>query len=228
MTFERKLSLPFPNRSAAGRLLGEDLRALAGRSDIVVLALPRGGVPVAAEIAEVLDAPLFVFVVRKLGVPGHKELAMGAITSGGKRLINRAVTTTLHIPEDMVDRVAWEETVERMRRERLYGRGREMPELNDKIVIIVDDGIATGSTMMLAVQALREQQPGRIVVAVPVAPAEVVSQLSSVADEVICLAEPQPFVAVGAWYEDFHELSDQEVCTILDRVLERQPELKSA
>ncbi|HLW54552.1 MAG TPA: phosphoribosyltransferase [Candidatus Angelobacter sp.] len=220
--------MPFPNRSAAGRLLGEDLRALAGRSDIVVLALPRGGVPVAAEIAEVLDAPLFVFVVRKLGVPGHKELAMGAITSGGKRLINRAVTTTLHIPEDMVDRVAWEETVERMRRERLYGRGREMPELNDKIVIIVDDGIATGSTMMLAVQALREQQPGRIVVAVPVAPAEVVSQLSSVADEVICLAEPQPFVAVGAWYEDFHELSDQEVCTILDRVLERQPELKSA
>lgn len=227
MTLEN-VSLPFKNRTEAGRLLGEELGSLAGRKDTVVLALPRGGVPVAAEIAQILDAPLFVFVVRKLGVPGHRELAMGAITSGGKRLINRAVTSTLHIPEETIESVAWEENIERTRREKLYGRGRSMPDLKDKIVIVVDDGIATGSTMMLAVQSLREQQPGRIVVAVPVSPAEVVSQLEALADEVICLAEPEPFVAVGAWYEDFHEVSDREVCAILDRMCERHTELQSA
>jgi putative phosphoribosyl transferase len=228
MTFETNVSLPFRDRREAGRLLGEQLKSLAGRPDTVVLALPRGGVPVAAEVAEALESPLFVFVVRKLGVPGHEEVAMGAITSGGKRLVNRAITSTLQIPEDVIESISWRETLERIRRERLYGRGRSMPDLKDKIVIVVDDGIATGSTMMLVVQVLREQQPGRIVVAVPVAPAEVVSQISSVADEVICLAEPQALIAVGACYVDFHEVSDKEVCATLDGVVERRLELESA
>jgi putative phosphoribosyl transferase len=229
MTFlDNTLTLPFRDRKEAGRRLGKALMSLAGRRDTVILALPRGGVPVAAEIARSLDAPLVVLVVPKLGVPGRNELARGAITHGGKRLINRAVTGTLEVPEETIDAVAWEERLELRRRERLYARGREMPELKDKILILVDDGIATGSSMLLAVQELREHQPGRIVVAVPVGPAEVVSQLEGHADEVICLAEPEPFIAVGAWYRDFRQVSDDEVCAILDRVLERKSELKTA
>ncbi len=221
-------NLPFRDRREAGRILGNRLQWLAGRRDTIVLALPRGGVPVGAEIAVHISAPLFVYDVRKLGVPGHEELAMGAITSGGKRLINRAVTGALHISENAIEAVARREMEELCRRDRLYGRGRRLPELKEKIVILVDDGIATGSTMMLAVQALREQGAGRILVAVPVASAPVISQLHRLADDVVCLAEPEPFVAVGQWYEDFRQVTDHEVCSILDRLFARTPELQSA
>jgi putative phosphoribosyl transferase len=228
MTVKERVSLPFRDRTEAGRLLSIELRLYAGRQDTMVFALPRGGVPVAAEIAEALRAPLFVFVVRKLGVPGHEELAMGAITSGGKRLINRAVTSSMHIPESDIDRVAWQETRELLRRERLYSRGRKMPDVKDKIIVLVDDGIATGSTMMLAVQALHAQGAGRIVVAVPVAPPGAVAQLGDLAEEVVCLAEPVPFRAVGQWYQDFSQVEDHEVCCTLDRLFERSTALQSA
>lgn len=228
MTTNPIVRLPFRDRSEAGRLLAERLRLYAGRPDTIVFALPRGGVPVAAEIAEKLAAPLFVFVVRKLGVPGREELAMGAITSGGKRLINRDVTTALNIPESEVELVAWQETRELLRRERLYSRGQPMPEVTNKIVILVDDGIATGSSMVLAVQALRDREAGRIVVAVPVAPTGVASQLGCLADEVVCLAMPEPYAAVGQWYQDFAQVTDHEVCRTLDRLIERMPELQPA
>ena len=228
MTINESFTLPFRDRTEAGRILAMRLRAYARRPDTIVFALPRGGVPVAAEIAESLGAPLFVFAVRKLGVPGHSELAMGAITSGGKRLIDRAVTGALHIPERDIEEVAWHEARELLRRERLYCRGRQMPDVKDKIIILVDDGIATGSSMMLAVQALREQGAGLIVVAVPVAPAGAVSQLSHLADEVVCPAQPEPFAAVGQWYEDFSQVEDHEVCRTLDRLIERAPVLRSA
>lgn len=229
MTFlQNSVNLPFADRRQSGRLLGRALKSLTARNDTIVLALPRGGVPVAAEVARAIDAPMFVFVVRKLGVPGQKELGMGAVTSGGRTLINRAVTGTLKITPEVIDSVIWREKIELERREHLYSRGVKMPDLKDKIVILVDDGIATGSTMMLAVQAVKAQKPGRIVVAVPVAPAAAVSQLEMQADEVICLAEPEPFVAVGAWYKDFSEVSDREVCTILDDMLERKAELEIA
>jgi len=228
MTIDPTVSLPFRDRIEAGRLLGARLRAYAGRAGTIVFALPRGGVPVAAEVAEALRAPLFVFVVRKLGVPGQEELAMGAITSGGKRLINRAVTSKLNIPEREIDEVAWRETAELLRREKLYSRGRRVPEVKNKTVILTDDGIATGSSMVLAVQALREQGAGRIVVAVPVAPADAILQLRRVADEVVCLAVPEPFVAVGQWYQDFAQVTDHEVCSTLDLLIARTPELRSA
>jgi len=153
---------------------------------------------------------------------------MGAITSGGKRLINRAVTSALNITEGEIDQVAWRETRELQRRERLYSRGQPMPEVKGKIVILVDDGIATGSTVVLAVQALREQEAGRIVVAVPVAPAGGVSQLGGLADEVICLAVPETFTAIGQWYRDFAQVKDHEVCRTLDRLSERTHELQPA
>ena len=227
MTIKQSLSLPFRDRAEAGRLLSTSLLSYADRRNAMVFALPRGGVPVAAEIAQTLRVSLFVFVVRKLGVPGHEELAMGAITSG-KRIINRDVTNAEHIPESDIDRVAWQETRELLRRERLYCRGRKMPNVKDKIIILVDDGIATGSTMMLAVQALREQGAARIVVAVPVAPTGTVAQLSALAEEVVCLAEPIPFQSVGQWYQDFSQVEDHEVCCTLDRLFERPTELQSA
>jgi predicted phosphoribosyltransferase len=167
-------------------------------------------------------------VVRKLGVPGHPELAMGAITTGGKRLINRTVTQTLNIPESDIEEVARQETRELERRERLYCRGCQLPQVKDKIVILVDDGIATGSSMMVAVQSLREQAAGRVVVGVPVAPHIAVSQLSPLADEVVCLAQPEPFAAVGQWYRDFSQVEDHEVCRTLDRLIERAPEARAA
>jgi putative phosphoribosyl transferase len=228
MTIPQKVGLPFGDRAEAGRRLAASLLAYAGRKDTIVLALPRGGVTVAAEVAETLGAPLFVFLVRKLRVPGHEELAMGAIASGGKRLVNRAVTSSLHITESELNEAAWRETQELVRRERLYARGRRVPDLRKKIVILVDDGIATGSSMILAVQALREQGAGRVVVAVPVAPSGAVSQLGCMADEVVCLAEPEPFGAVGQWYQDFSQVTDHEVCRKLDQSLERVPRLQSA
>jgi putative phosphoribosyl transferase len=224
----RNFSLPFSDRTEAGRILANELRTYAGRRDTIIFALPRGGMPVAAEIAEKLHLPLFVFVVRKLGVPGQPELAMGAITSGGKRLMNRAVTNSIGITEDDIEEVARHETRELQRREQLYNRGRQKPDVKNKIIILVDDGVATGSTMMLAVQALREQGASRVVVAVPVAPASAVSQLSSLAHEVVCLAEPEPFDAVGEWYNDFSQVEDNEVCRTLDLLAARTPELQLA
>jgi putative phosphoribosyl transferase len=228
MTINSIVSLPFRDRTEAGRLLAARLRLYAGRSDTMIFALPRGGVPVAAEVAETLRVPLVVFVVRKLGVPGQEELAMGAITSGGKRLINRVLTSELNIPESQIDQVVWHETRELLRRERLYSRGQPMPDIKDEVVILVDDGIATGSSMVLAVQVLREQEAGRIVVAVPVAPTGVVSQLGCLADEVVCLATPEPFAAVGQWYQDFAQVTDHEICRTLDHLIERTPELQAA
>jgi predicted phosphoribosyltransferase len=171
---------------------------------------------VGAEIAKALQVPLMVFMVRKLGVPGHEELAMGALTSGGTHLLNHGVIEKLRITESTIQNVIHRETQELARREKLYCRGQEAPALRDMVVIITDDGIATGSTMFLAVEALRKHAAAYIVVAVPVAPAAAISQLRGVADQVLCLAEPEPFAAVGQWYRDFGQVTDREVCQILD------------
>jgi predicted phosphoribosyltransferase len=191
--------LPFPDRIAAGKVLAQRLRAFAGRRDVIVCALPRGGVPVGAEIARAVAAPLTVFVVRKLGVPGHEELAMGALTTGDMRLLNRGVVEKLGITESTIQSVIYRESQELARREKLYCRGQASPDFKEKVVILTDDGVATGSTMFLAVEALRQRGAAYIIVAVPVAPAEAISQLRGVADQVICLAEPEPFAAVGEW-----------------------------
>jgi predicted phosphoribosyltransferase len=183
---------------------------------------------VAAEIAIDLNAPLAVLVVRKLRVPGYQELAMGAVATGGKRFINRTIVAPLHITEAEVESAVQQELREVSHRERLYCRGQEMPVLKDKAVILIDDGVATGSTMMLAAQVVRDQGAARIVIAVPVAPAQKVAWLHHVADEVVCLATPEPFGAVGHWYEDFHQVDDHEVCRILDDVLERTRMQQSA
>jgi predicted phosphoribosyltransferase len=221
------MSVPFEDRSAAGKELAANLRAFAGRPDAIVCALPRGGVPVGAEIARALNASLTVFLVRKLGVPGHEELAMGALTTGGLRLLNRGVIEKLRIADSDIESVVYRETQELIRREKLYCRGQGSPDFKGKVVIITDDGIATGSTMFLAVEALRKRGAAYIVVGVPVAPAAAISQLRGVADQVICLAEPEPFAAVGEWYRDFRQVTDREVCQILD-TLPGQYEAKSA
>jgi putative phosphoribosyl transferase len=223
------LTLPFQDRSQAGQIMARKLHAFAERPDVVVCALPRGGVPVGAEIAKALDVPLTVFMVRKLGVPGHEELAMGAVTSGGMRLINSGVVETLGIPESLIQSVVYREMQELARREKLYCRGQKIPEVKGKVVILTDDGIATGSTMFLAVEALRRKGVAYIIVAVPVAPAEAISRLRGLADQVVCLAEPEPFAAVGEWYRDFRQLTDHEVCQILDELTARQQQqLESA
>lgn len=228
MIQEINFELPFRDRMVAGRLLANHLQRYAQRPDVVVVVLPRGGVPVAAEIATAIEAPLAALVVRKLGVPGHEELAMGAVTSGGKRFINRSVTIPLHISHFEIESAVQRELREVSRRERLYCRGQEVPAVKGKTVILTDDGIATGSTMQLAVQALREQGAARIVIAVPVAPAETIPWLRQIADEVVCLATPEPFVAVGRWYQDFHQVDDHEVCLILDHMIERTRMAQSA
>ncbi|HEY6972611.1 MAG TPA: phosphoribosyltransferase family protein [Candidatus Angelobacter sp.] len=214
--------LPLRDRTEAGRMLADRLRAYAGRSDAIVLALPRGGIPVGAEIAAALELPLFVFVVRKLGVPGHDELAMGAVATGGRTLMNQAIINSLHISQYEIGLVVERELRELERRQRLYCRGRQMPDLRDKIVILTDDGVATGSSMLLAAQAIRAAGAAYLVLAVPVAPVETVSQLHRVANQVVCLATPEPFVAVGACYEDFRQVDDHEVCQILDGLLEHE------
>jgi predicted phosphoribosyltransferase len=214
----------FSDRRAAGRLLAEKLGDYAGRDDVVVLALPRGGVPVAYEVAEVLGAPLDVFVVRKLGVPGHEELAMGAVASGGVRVLNEEVMGMLRIPERIIDAVAKSELQELERRERLYRGGRPPPPVRGRTVLLVDDGLATGSSMLAAVEALRQLSPSRIVVAVPTAAAETCEAMRAKADDVICALTPEPFYAVGVWYRDFSQTSDEEVRDLLSR--SRHPEEK--
>src|SRR5262249_2945829 len=207
----------FRNRSEAGRALAKRLANLAGQDELLVLALPRGGVPVAFEVARVLAAPLDVFVVRKLGVPGHEELAMGAIASGGAWVLNENLIRMLGISDRRLESVAAEERRELDRRERAYRDDLPFPEVSDQTVILVDDGIATGSTMLAAVAVLRKRQPVRIIVAVPVAAASTINALAREVDECICLFEPDPFYAVGVWYADFSATTDDDVCELLKR-----------
>jgi putative phosphoribosyl transferase len=207
----------FRNRSEAGRLLAAKLPRYADKPDVIVLALPRGGVPVGYEVAHALHAPLGVFVVRKLGIPGHEELAMGAVASGGVRVLNDQVVRGLGIPDSVIDAVANWELQELQRRERLYRGNRPPPDVRGKTVILVDDGLATGSTMLAAVQALRKLGPARIVVAVPVASGDTCELLQEYVDEVVCAATPEPFYAVGLWYRDFSQTTDEEVRELLER-----------
>jgi len=207
----------FRDRTDAGRELARVLAAYVNRPGVLVLALPRGGVPVAFEVAEALRAPLDVFVVRKLGVPGREEYAMGALASGGVRVLNEDVVRGLDISEAAVEAVVRSEQQEMERRERVYRDALPPLDARGATVILVDDGLATGSTMLAAVRALRRQQPARIVVAVPTAAAETCEALRSEADEVICATTPEPFRAVGLWYEDFSQTSDDEVRALLAR-----------
>jgi predicted phosphoribosyltransferase len=210
----------FRDRTDAGRQLAAKLAAYADRSDVLVLALPRGGVPVAFEVARELHAPLDVFLVRKLGVPGHEELAMGAIASGGVRVLNEDVVRMLRISDDVIDAVGAEERQELERRERTYRGNRPAPDVRGRTVILVDDGLATGSTMRAAIAALRQQRPARIVVAVPVGAPETCAEFQDEADEAICARTPEPFYAVGLWYGDFSQTTDEEVHDLLERAAE--------
>jgi predicted phosphoribosyltransferase len=212
-----QVMFPFRNRTDAGQMLATTLREYANRDDVVVLALPRGGVPVGFEVAKALHAPLDVFVVRKLGLPGQEELAMGAIASGGARVLNRELIRALRIPEEVLDQVTREEQRELERREREYRDGRPPIDVRGKTVILVDDGLATGSSMRAGVLALKQKEPAQVVVAVPVAPADSCQELQSVADRVVCGVTPQPFLGVGQWYEDFSQTSDVEVRELLRR-----------
>ena len=207
----------FQDRFEAGRLLASKLTHMANRPDVVVLALPRGGVPVGYEVAKALNAPLDVFVVRKLGVPGQEELAMGAIASGGVRVVNERLVQALGIPDEVVDAIAAEEERELQRREREYREGRSPVDVTGRSVILVDDGLATGSSMRVAAQALKAKNPTRIIVAVPVASPQTCEQFQSEVDQVICAVTPKPFWAVGQWYRDFSQTSDQEVRDLLRR-----------
>lgn len=208
----------FRDRTEAGQFLAKKLSEYANRPDVVVLGLPRGGVPVAYEVAQALRAPLDVFVVRKLGVPGHEELAMGAIASGGVRVLNMDLFSYVRIPDAVIDEVAAFELRELKRRERLY-RGKRRPlDVKGKIVIIVDDGLATGSTMRAAVKALRQKEPKKIVVAVPVGARETCDSFKHEVDTVaVCAMTPEPFQAVGLWYLDFSQTTDEEVHDLLAR-----------
>ncbi len=205
----------FADRRDAGRLLAVRLRQYANRGEVVVLALPRGGVPVAYEVASALHAPLDVLSVRKLGVPGHEELAMGAIGSGGLKALNYDVIDGLGIGQEEVERVAEREGRELERRERVYRDSRPYPQIEGKTVILIDDGLATGASMLVAVRALREKHPAKIVVAVPVGPRDTCAMLGEAADEVVCYAAPEFFGGVGAWYDDFRQTTDDEVRELL-------------
>jgi putative phosphoribosyl transferase len=207
---------PFANRREAGVELASKLRQYAGRDDVVVLALPRGGVPVAFEVAESLDAPLDIFLVRKLGLPGHPELAMGAIASGGVRVVNDDVVRWYGIPDRIIEVVARDEQAELERREREYRQGRPLIDLRGKTVLLVDDGLATGSTMKAAVGAVRQLGPSRVVVAVPVGAPSSCQEFAGITDETVCARTPEPFSAVGQWYRDFSQTSDEEVRHLLD------------
>lgn len=207
----------FRNRQEAGRELALHLERYAGRADLLVLALPRGGVPVGFEVARALHAPLDVLIVRKLGVPGQEELAMGALASGGVRVVNEEVVRSLGISEAELDEAAAEELAELERRERLYRGDRPAPPVEGRTVILVDDGIATGSTMLAAIRALRARMPARVIVAVPTAPGSTCAQLRREVDDLVCLTTPEPFFAIGLYYEDFPQLHDDEVRELLRR-----------
>lgn len=209
--------MQYRDRVEAGQHLAAKLMVYAKRPDVLVLGLPRGGVPVAFPVAERLGASLDVFVVRKLGLPGHEELAMGAIATGGVRVVNEEVIHLLHIAPEVIAAVAAREQRELEHRERLYRGDRPAPEIQGRTIILVDDGLATGATMRAAVAALRQQQPARIVVAVPVAASSTCEEFRTEVDEIVCAATPKPFYAVGLWYEDFSPTSDAEVRGLLAR-----------
>jgi predicted phosphoribosyltransferase len=205
----------FQDRRDAGRQLADKLTAYGGRSDVVVVGLPRGGIPVAHEVATRLKAPLDVLLVRKLGVPGHPELAMGAIAEGGIQVLSRDVVRDLGIPRVLFEQVAVRERLELDRRDTLYRGSRRAAAVRDRAVILVDDGLATGSTMQAAILALRQRHPARIVVAVPVGAPETCQRLRQIADDVVCVSMPEPFDAVGLWYEDFTPTTDEELKQLL-------------
>src|SRR5437773_4142064 len=205
----------FKNRTEAGRLLAAKLLCHSSTPALLVLALPRGGVPVAYEVASALRAPLDIFLVRKLGVPGHEEYAMGALATGGVRILNPDAVQHLGISEDVIEKVVAKEKAELERREREYRGSRPVPELRGRTVMIVDDGLATGSSMRAAVAALRQKQPARIIVAVPVGAPDTCADLHREADEAVCARQPEPFYAVGAWYQDFSQTTDEEVRALL-------------
>ena len=217
--------LPYRDRREAGAVLAQKLEHYKNRDDVIVLGLPRGGVPVAYEVARALAAPLDVFVVRKIGVPGHRELAMGAIASGGVRVLNQDVIAWYRIPEHIVDDVAREEQIELERREREYRPGSDASSLRARIVVLVDDGLATGSTMKAAVQAVRAHEPSRVVVAVPVGSMQACCEFASIADDIVCARTPEPFSAVGQWYHEFSQTTDEEVRTLLEAANTTSPQV---
>jgi putative phosphoribosyl transferase len=220
--------LPFPGRAEAGRLLAGRLKAFANQSDAVVVAIPNDGVPVAAQVATALNLPLTVQVIRKLGVPGQKEMFMGSIAGDDVRIMNDETVNALHIPERVVDWVVFCESQELLRRKHVFARDRKMPEVNGKTVILVDEGVATGCRMLAAVQAVRKQGARRVVVAVPVGATQALVRLRSVADQVVCVVEPKLFFSVSHWYDNVEPVSDWEVCQILDGVTEKAPALQMA
>jgi putative phosphoribosyl transferase len=207
----------FHDRTEAGKLLAKQLTTYVNQHDVLVLALPRGGVPVAFEVASALHAQLDVIVVRKLGVPGQEELAMGAIATGGVRILNNDVVQFLDIPYEMIDKMVAKEQLELERRERLYRGDRPAYDVRGRTVIIVDDGIATGATMHAAVSALKQQKPARIIIAVPTAAPSTCDEFADEVDELVCVIRPEPFIAVGYWYRQFSQTSDEEVHTMLEQ-----------
>ncbi len=212
----------YRDRRDAGRAVAQAMADYAGRDDLLILALPRGGVPVAYEIADALNATLDLMLVRKLGVPGHEELAMGAIASGGARVVNDEVVGALAIPPSTIDAVEQKELRELRRRELEYRGERPAPTLTDKTVVLVDDGLATGASMLAAVEAARQQSPSALVVAVPVAPPSTIEQFRKRVDDVVCPHTPEPFYGVGAWYSDFEQTTDDEVRWLLEQAWDRQ------
>jgi putative phosphoribosyl transferase len=212
----------FKDRTAAGQVLAKELAAYANRSDVLILALPRGGVPVAFEVAKALKAPLDVFLVRKLGVPGQEELAMGALASGGVRVLNDEVVAGLGLSETIINKVAEKEQQELERRERLYRDDRPAPDLHGRTVILVDDGLATGATMRAAVRALQQQQPAQLVVGVPVSSPETCQEFQTEVDDIVCARTPRPFHSVGLWYDDFSQTTDDEVRDLLHSAANNQ------
>jgi putative phosphoribosyl transferase len=206
----------FRDRRDAGRILAQRLSAYAGHPDVLILALPRGGVPVAYEVAMALSAPLDIFIVRKLGLPGHEELAIGAIASGGIRVLNDDIIRVLNIPKEVINIVAQRELQELQRREKNYRGDRPAPEVRERTVILIDDGLATGASMRAAVAGLRTQHPARLIVAVPTAAPETCEAFEAEVDEIICAITPEPFYGVGRWYEDFSQTTDEEVRAFLE------------
>ncbi|TDO16714.1 MULTISPECIES: phosphoribosyltransferase [Halomonas] len=211
------MAIPYADRHQAGNILADELKEYADQRQVIVLALPRGGVPVGAVIAAALGAPLDVILVRKLGLPGHEELAMGAIATGNARVMNDDVLRFKRVSESAIERVVEKERKELERREKTYRGDRPLPNLEGRTVILVDDGLATGATMRAAIQVVRQQSPEKIVMAVPVAPRDTLERMREEADEVVCPAVPSSFMGIGQWYQDFGQTSDQEVKNLLEQ-----------